>query len=130
MHEYGFLSIIPPLLTIALAIYSKNVLFALGLGIACGSLILTGFNPFDAVFNMVEDHVLAELSKGTQSQVILTMMVIGGFVNLLEVSGGAKAFARKATSIVTTRAKAQVLAWRLRQQPDHRALVSLGFRRI
>jgi len=111
MHEYGFLSLIPPLLTIVLAIYTKNVLFALGLGIACGSLILTEFNPFYAVFNMVEDHVLAELSKGTQSQVILTMMVIGGFVNLLEVSGGAKAFARKATSIVTTRAKAQVLAW-------------------
>jgi Na+/H+ antiporter NhaC len=111
MHEYGFLSIVPPLLTVFLAIYTRNVIFALILGILCGSLILTDFNLFDALLNAVEDQVLTEISRGTQAQVILVIMVIGGFVKLLEVSGGARAFARRMTTVVSTAARAQLLAW-------------------
>ena len=111
MSDYGFLSIVPPLLTIAVALYSKNVLIALIVGIASGSFIIVGFNPFDMMLNAIEEQVLAEFTSGTQSQVIITMMVIGGFVKLLDVSGGAKAFATKMLSIVSTRAKAQTLAW-------------------
>ena len=111
MQDYGFLSIVPPLLTIALAIYSRNVIVALSLGIFSGSLILTGFNPFDAILNSIENQVLSEISSGTQAQVILTIMIIGGFVNLLEVSGGARAFASRMTRVVSSGEKAQVLAW-------------------
>ncbi|NOX70637.1 MAG: hypothetical protein GXP15_15710 [Gammaproteobacteria bacterium] len=111
MQEYGFLSIVPPLLTIALAIYSRNVILALTFGILCGSLIITNFNPFNAILDSIENQLLAEISNGTQAQVIVTIMIIGGFVRLLEISGGAKAFAGKMTAIVSTPAKAQVLAW-------------------
>ena len=111
MQDYGFLSIVPPLLTIAVALYSKNVLVALIVGIASGSFIIVDFNLFDMMINAIEEQVLAEFTNGTQSQVIITMMVIGGFVKLLEVSGGAKAFAKKMLTIVSTRARAQLLAW-------------------
>ena len=111
MTEYGFLSIVPPLLTIAVALYSKNVLIALIVGIASGSFIIVDFDPFKMMLNAIEEQVLAEFTAGTQSQVIITMMVIGGFVKLLEVSGGAKAFAQKMLTIVSTRARAQLLAW-------------------
>jgi len=111
MNEYGFLSIIPPLLTVVLAIYTKNVVVALTLGILCGSLIITDFHPFNALLNAIEDQVLAEVSRGTQAQVILVIMIIGGFVKLLEVSGGARTFAARMTRVVSTPAKAQILAW-------------------
>ncbi len=111
MQDYGFLSIVPPLLTIAVALYSRNVLVALMIGIASGSFIIADFHLFDMMLNAIEDQVLAEFTNGTQSQVIITMMVIGGFVKLLEVSGGAKAFATKMLTVVSTRARAQLLAW-------------------
>ena len=111
MNDYGVLSIVPPILTILIALYSKNVLLALACGIMSGSLILTGFNPFYAVLNVMEDQVLKEISSGSQVQVIMIIFIIGGFVKLLEVSGGAGAFANKLTSIVTSRAKAQLLVW-------------------
>jgi len=98
-------------LTIALAIYSKNVIIALMFGILSGSLIITNFHPFAAILNAIEDQVLAEISRGTQVQVILTTMIIGGFVNLLDVSGGAKAFAKKMSVLVSTRTKAQLVTW-------------------
>jgi Na+/H+ antiporter NhaC len=111
MNNYGFLSVVPPLLTIFVALYSKNVLLALVCGILSGSLILADFNPFYALIDTVENHVLKEVSSGAQVQVILIMFIIGGFVKLLEVSGGASAFASKLTSLVTSRAKAQLLVW-------------------
>lgn len=111
MQDYGFLSVIPPLLTIFVAIYSRNVIVALIVGILSGSLILTGFNPFDALLNSIEDQVLQEIASGTQVQVILAIMIIGGFVNLLEQSGGARAFAAKMTKIISSGSKAQLLAW-------------------
>lgn len=111
MDEPGFLSVVPPILTIMVALYSKNVIVALIVGILSGSFIITGFQPFDAVLDAVENQVLSEFTSGTQSQVLITMMVIGGFVKLLEVSGGARAFALRMLQIVSTRAKAQLLAW-------------------
>jgi Na+/H+ antiporter NhaC len=111
MQDYGFLSVVPPLLTIFVAIYSRNVVLALIIGILSGSLILTDYNPFAALLNSVEDQVLQEIAAGTQVQVILAIMIIGGFVNLLEQSGGARAFASTMTRIISSGAKAQVLAW-------------------
>lgn len=111
MNDYGVLSIVPPLLTIGVALYSKNVLFALFTGIFSGSLIIANFNPFYAVLDAVENQVLKEVTTGSQVQVILIIFVIGGFVKLLEVSGGATAFAQKLTRYVTSPAKAQLLVW-------------------
>ena len=111
MNDFGFLSIVPPLLTIVVALYSKNVLFALITGILSGSLIIADFNPFYAILDAMENQVLKEVTTGSQVQVILIIFVIGGFVKLLEVSGGAAAFAHKLTTFVTSRAKAQLLVW-------------------
>ena len=111
MNDYGILSIIPPILTIIVALYSKNVLLALACGIMSGSFILADFNPFYAMLNVMEDQVLKEVANGSQVQVILIIFIIGGFVKLLEVSGGASAFASKLTSIVTSKSKAQLLVW-------------------
>jgi len=111
MDDYGILSLVPALLTIAVAFYSKNVLLALVSGILSGSLILANYNPFHAMQIAIENQVLSEVVNGTQIQVVLVIFIIGGFVKMLEISGGAGAFARKASSIVTSRSKAQVIVW-------------------
>jgi len=111
MDDYGILSIAPPILTVVVAMYSRNVIVALIVGIVFGSLIITGFHPFNAILDSIENQVLSEIASGTQVQVILAMLIIGGFVKLLDESGGARAFARHMTKVVSTRAKAQILAW-------------------
>jgi tetracycline resistance efflux pump len=55
MTDYGFLSIVSPLPTIVVALYSRNVLFALIIGILTGSLIIADFNPFYAILNAIEN---------------------------------------------------------------------------
>ena len=48
--EYGFLSLVPPLLTIILALVTKNVFVSLFIGIMTGSFVLNAFAPL-ASFN-------------------------------------------------------------------------------
>ena len=42
--EFGFWSVVPPVVTIALALIIKNVFVALFVGITLASLILSGWN--------------------------------------------------------------------------------------
>ena len=47
--EYGFLSLVPPLLTIILALVTKNVFISLLVGIMTGSFVLNAFAPLASI---------------------------------------------------------------------------------
>jgi len=111
MENYGILSIVPPALSIFLAIYSRNVIFSLATGAFVGALILADFNPFFAIVNLIEQHVYIQASVGSNTQVLLVILVIGGFVHLLEKSGGATAFSTVVVKYVSTPARGQISAW-------------------
>ena len=47
--NYGILSIIPPIVAIALCFATKQVLVSMFAGLFAGALIICNFNPFGAV---------------------------------------------------------------------------------
>ncbi|WP_324825927.1 Na+/H+ antiporter NhaC family protein [Sinanaerobacter sp. ZZT-01] len=107
----GILSLIPVLLTIGLAIKTKNVILSLGIGVFSGVLLQVGGNPVTATTTMVGDYLFAQLQDGYNAGIIILLVFIGGFVTLIEQSGGAEAFARKVAGLVNNRCKVQVAAW-------------------
>ena len=111
MPDFGLLSLLPPILTVVLAIWTRNIIVSLSIGVFAGSMILQNYNPFDATLDMIESRVFVQISVPSNIQIIFTMMAIGGFIRLLEVSGGAHAFARNMTSFMTNAARAQVATW-------------------
>ena len=111
MSDYGLLSLLPPILTVILAIWTRNILFSLGLGVFTGSMILSGYNPFRATLDMIETRIFVQISVPSNIQIIFTMMAIGGFIRLLEISGGARAFARGMTRFIGNAARAQTSTW-------------------
>lgn len=111
MADANLLSLVPPVLTIVLAIWTRNIIVSLVLGVLCGSLILTGFNPFAATIDMIEQRIFVQIAVPSNIQIIFTMMAIGGFIRLLEESGGASAFARSMVRFVTTRRRAELLSF-------------------
>lgn len=108
---YGILSIIPIILTIGLAVKTRNVIVALATGLFTGTLILSGGNPIAATTSMVGDYLFMQLQDSYNAGIIILLVFIGGFVTLIEQSGGAEAFARKVAGLVNNRCKAQVAAW-------------------
>ncbi len=111
MNDYGILSLAPPVLSVLLALYTRNVIVSLGIGAFVGSLILAGMNPFVGTIILVEEHIFAQISVGSNTQVLAVMLIIGGFVKLLEKSGGASALAKAVGGYISSAKKAQLAAW-------------------
>lgn len=111
MEHYGLLSLVPPLVAVIIAIMSKNVILSLFTGSFLGALILSNFAPVVAVKALIGEYFFAQLSDSYNAGVIVLLMFIGGFIALIEKSGGAHAFAQKVTKFINTKTKAQISAW-------------------
>ena len=91
MTDYGFWSLIPPVLAIGLAIRTKQVVFSLSLGIFVGYLIIQNGNPFTGFLSTIGAFVDVFQSKGNTRTVVLTL-IIGALIQLIKVSGGINGF--------------------------------------
>lgn len=111
MSNFGFLSLIPVLLAVTIAIKYKNVVLALFASVLTGVLILVSFSPVTALTEMIGTYFFAQLQDSYNAGVLVLLVFIGGFIALMEKSGGALAFASKASTVIKTRAKVQVAAW-------------------
>lgn len=91
MTDFGFWSLIPPLLAIGLAIRTKQVVFSLSLGIFIGYLIIQKGNVFTGFLSTASAFVDVFQSKGNTRTILLTL-VIGAIIQLIKVSGGIDGF--------------------------------------
>ncbi|MDW3191503.1 MAG: Na+/H+ antiporter NhaC family protein [Cytophagales bacterium] len=91
MTEYGFLSLIPPVLAIALAIKTRQVIFSLILGIFVGWLIMGNGNLITAFLSTIDAMVNVMQSEGNTRTVIFTLL-IGALIQLIRKSGGMNGF--------------------------------------
>ena len=89
--EYGILSVAIPILTIVLAIITKDVIVSLMGGIFAGFLVLHGYDPALA-FVALFDGVIALFSEGWIVKTLLFMLIIGAIINILSVSGAVASF--------------------------------------
>ena len=82
----GWVSIIPPLLAIAVALVSKQVIPALFLGVWFGATALIGFTPAGAFRGLLDTyavHVFGAVVNPSQAQVLLFSFMIGGMIGIV-----------------------------------------------
>lgn len=91
MNHFGIWGIIPPLLTIALAFITKDVIVSLFLGIISGCVIVAGGNPISALMK-VADVFAASLADGWNIRIFLFCSLLGALVGMLSKTGAASAF--------------------------------------
>jgi len=106
MDNYGLISLIPPLLAIFLAWWSKEVLISLFLGVFSGALILTGYNPVTGFINTLDNYMLASLADSWNAGIIIFLLSMGGMIGIINRAGGVIAIgeyvAKKAKSVKNT----------------------------
>ena len=114
MDSLGIWSVIPPVLTITLALIFKDVIFALVAGILSGTLILgfsqaSSFSPggcFYAIcsaFAGLADKVAGSLTDPWNIRIILFCALLGGFVVLMTSTGSIRSFGEWAAGKLKTR---------------------------
>jgi Na+/H+ antiporter NhaC len=120
--DVGFWAVVPPLLTIVLAIVTKEVLLSLFIGVFTGCMIIVGWNPLAAMETMVElivgsydetgEFVLSgALSDPWNVQVLIIVTLLGGLIGLMVRSGGSKAFGELLARTIKTKMGAQLTTW-------------------
>lgn len=89
--EYGILSIAIPLLTIFLAIITKDVIVSLLGGIFAGFLVLNNYNPLSA-FIALFDGIIILFSQGWIVKTLIFALLIGAIIKVLTLSGAVTLF--------------------------------------
>ncbi len=99
-----FVSLLPPVIAIALALITKEVYSSLFVGIAVGGLFAANFKPVAAVDYIVNDGIVAATS-GTAG-IFVFLVLLGILVALVNKAGGSAAFGRWASVHIKSKAGA------------------------
>ncbi|MGM9537457.1 MAG: Na+/H+ antiporter NhaC family protein [Candidatus Onthomonas sp.] len=100
--QAGWLSILPPVLAIVLALITKDVVFSLLLGALSGALIFTvlaGLNPLVAPV----ETLFSAAVNNTDLYIILFICLLSALVQVISLSGGSNAYGRWGSRHLKTR---------------------------
>lgn len=111
MENYGFLSILPIIIAVIMAIKTKNVILSLFASVFFGVMILLNYNPVATTKLLMTDYFVKQLTDSYNAGVIVLMLFIGGFIELMMRSGGAYAFAQSVGKLINSKTKAQLAAY-------------------
>lgn len=104
----GFLSILPPIIAIGLALITKEVISSLMIGVLSGTLIYAyltdgGFiKAIETTFTLMADKI------GSNASIILFLALLGALVVVINKAGGSRAYGEWAASKIKTRTGAQL----------------------
>ncbi|MCR5649721.1 MAG: Na+/H+ antiporter NhaC family protein [Lachnospiraceae bacterium] len=105
MIETGWISILPPIIAIALALITKEVYSSLFVGVFSGMVIYTVFaqEPFTAVFAHMFDMMAEKIADN--SYMIIFLALLWAVITLVGKSGGMEAYGRWAGKKLKSRRK-------------------------
>jgi tetracycline resistance efflux pump len=110
MEHMGWWSIVPPVLTILLALATKDVVLSLFLGVLSGTLIASGGNLFAAVM-LFGDKLVENLGDGWNLRIFLFCALLGALVGLMARAGSSRAFGDWASAHIKTRTGTLLATW-------------------
>lgn len=113
--QYGFWSVVPPLLTIVLALVTKNVFISLLIGIFTSSMVLCGGAPLTGLNDAFYSFIHTFESNGN-TITLISFLLIGALIYLIEKSGGVEGFTEvmlKKRALIKTTRGANIFTWLL-----------------
>jgi Na+/H+ antiporter NhaC len=91
MESYGWLSLLPPIIAIGVAIKTRQVYLSLGLYVLLGWTIMSGGNPVDGAILSLDTFVAAVTDPGN-ARTLMFSALIGAMITFTQASGGMNAF--------------------------------------
>ncbi len=99
MNDYGFLSILPPVIAIILALRTKQVYIALFFGIWFSYLIINDWNFLTGTLGTLEGMVNVFKSEGN-TRTIMFSALVGALLLFIQYSRGVEGFVNKLNILI------------------------------
>jgi len=109
--DFGWLSVVPPLVAIGLALIFKDVLVSLFFGVFCGALIVYDWNPVTAFARAIDRFVAGALADPDHAKIVVFTTLLGGMVGLIGRSGGTRGIVERIAPFATSSRRGQLVTW-------------------
>ncbi|MFB6249418.1 MAG: Na+/H+ antiporter NhaC family protein [Salinibacter sp.] len=112
----GWLSILPPLFAIGLALLYRRVVPSLFFGVWVGAVLAIGFTPwavFKGLLDTMQVYVLGALADSSHAAIILFSLMIGGMVGIISKNGGTLGIVERLTGWARDSRRGQMATWAL-----------------
>lgn len=96
--ESSALSILPPIITIILALCTKEVYTSLIIGIFTGTMLFTGGNFLESIVTFFE---IMESKVGGNVNILVFLVILGILVAIISKSGATRAYGEWARSVIS-----------------------------
>jgi len=84
----GWMSLLPPILAIAMALVFREVVISLLAGIWLGALFLYDWNPLAALWRTLDHYVIEAVVDPGHAMVLVFSLLLGGMVGIISRNGG------------------------------------------
>lgn len=111
--SYGFLSVLPSLLAIVLALTTKNVFLAILVSLLFGNLLLADFSLMGMLVG-TKEMIVNVFSSASSTSIIIILTLLGGMFYMIEAAGGLKGFTSlmiEKRSVIKSRVGAELFTW-------------------
>ncbi|WP_417380442.1 Na+/H+ antiporter NhaC family protein [Gimesia sp.] len=111
-----WLSLLPPVIAVILAIWFRNIILALLVSIWVGAVILAHGNLFLGFVHTLDTFVIHEIvepgsSSYSHMMIILFTMFLGAMVGVMSAGGGTAALVNRLSRYATKREHSQLMTW-------------------
>ncbi len=106
-----WISILPPLFAIVLALLFRHVLVALILGVWLGAFLLADLSPVASFARLLDTHLVDAIADRGHTSILLFSLLLGGMLGLITQSGGAKGLAGWVSTDTESRRRGQLTTW-------------------
>lgn len=113
-----WLSILPPLIAILMALLTKEVFSSLFVGLLVGTTVIWKYKGFSifmsffkGLFSVVDTYALSALLDSDHLSIIIFSMLIGGMVALITLNGGMKGIVAILSKYARSPRSGQLITW-------------------
>ncbi len=107
----GWVSILPPLAAILLALIFRQVLVALFAGIWLGAFFIYGYAPIDGFLYALTEYIGKAAAEPDRMSILIFSLTLGGMVGVMSKAGGTQGIVQKLSRFASSSKRGQVVAW-------------------
>ena len=107
----GILSILPPVLAIAMALIFRQVVVSLYAGIWLGAIFVYDYDIVGGFFRVLDHYMVTAMTDESHVQIILFSLLFGGVMGVIMHNGGAAGIAEVIGRLAKTTRGGQVATW-------------------
>lgn len=109
-----WLSILPPLLAIAMALIFREVFVSLLIGLWLGAFIINGMNielTLTSFLNVFDTYLVSALNEASHIYVILFSIFIGGMIAIISKNGGMLGVVKRLSKFANNTRNTKLVSW-------------------